>query len=177
MKRKLLLSFLIPSNKKTMPNLVSGSGLVEILVAIFIFSIILGSLITVSNSYLSGAGDNLKSTKGAYIAQEGIEAVKVIRDMSWTDISSLTYNTNYYLYFDTSSTTNNIWKSTSTASTIDSIFIRTFKLNAVSRDSNGRIVSTGGTLDSNTKKLTVSVSWPSKNSTTTKDLATYITNF
>lgn len=125
--------------------------------------------------YLSGATENLKSAKGAYLAQEGIEAVKIIRDTNWSTISTLSDNTNYYLYFDTASSTNNTWKATSTISFIDSIFLRTFKLNAVYRDSDGRI-QTSGTLDTNTKKISVSVSWQSKNSTTTKTLSTYITN-
>src|ERR1035437_1304931 len=97
-------------------NLQKGSGLVEILVAVFVFSIVLSSLITASNMYLSGASDNLKSAKAAYLAQEGIEALKIIRDTNWTTISALTDNANYYLYFDTSSTTNNTWKATSTMS-------------------------------------------------------------
>jgi Tfp pilus assembly protein PilV len=157
-------------------NYKRGSGLVEILVAIFIFTVVLGSLITASNMYLSGAANSLKSAKAAYIAQEGIEAVKIIGDSAWSNMSAITDNTDYYLYFDTSSSTNNIWKATSTASSIDSIFIRTFKLNSVYRDSNGRIALTGGTLDNNTEKVTVSVSWITKNSTTTKTLVTYITN-
>jgi type II secretory pathway pseudopilin PulG len=156
-------------------NLKKGSGLVEILVAIFIFSIILGSLIEASNMYLSGAGESIKTAQGAYIAEEGIEAVKILRDTSWTNVSSLTDNTNYYLYFDTSSSTNNTWIATSTVNSVDA-FARTFKTNAVYRDSNGRIVTSGGTLDTNTEKITVSVSWNSKNGTTTKTLSTYITN-
>ena len=157
-------------------NLQKGSGLVEILVAVFVFSIVLSSLITASNMYLSGASDNLKSAKAAYLAQEGIEALKIIRDTNWTTISALTDNANYYLYFDTSSTTNNTWKATSTMSyaTVDSIFTRSFKLNSVYRDANGRIQSSG-TLDNNTEKVTVSVSWQSKSTTTTKYLSTYIT--
>jgi Tfp pilus assembly protein PilV len=158
-------------------NFKKGSGLVEILVAVFVFSVILSSLIFTSSAYLSGAGDNLKSAKGAYIAQEGIEAVKIIRDTNWNTISALTDNTNYYLYFDTSSTTNNTWKATSTVSyaTVDSNFTRSFKLNSVYRDANGRIQSSG-TLDNNTEKVTVSVSWKSKATTTIKTLSTYITN-
>jgi len=157
-------------------NYKKGSGLAEILVAVFIFSIILGSLITASNKYLSGAGENLRSTQGVYIAQEGIEAVKIIRDTNWDIIDTLSDDMDYYLYFDISSSTNNTWEATSTFSSIDSIFTRTFKLNSVYRDSDGRIVSSGGTQDLNTKKVTVSVSWKLKTSTTTKSLSTYITN-
>ena len=153
-----------------------GSGLVEILVAVFIFSIILGVLINASSSYFSGAGVNLLSTKAAYLAEEGIEAAKTIRDSNWNNISALLDNTNYYLYFDTASSTNNIWKATTTASIIDNNFIRTFKVNSVYRDANGRIISSGGSLSTTTEKLTVSVSWVSNNSTTTKSLSTYIAN-
>ncbi len=101
-------------------------------------------------------------------------AVKIIRDTGWGNITSFTDNTNYYLYFDTSSSTNNIWKATSTISLVDSIFTRTFKSNSVYRDINGRIVQSGGTLDLHTKKITVSISWKLKNATTTKLLSTYI---
>jgi prepilin-type N-terminal cleavage/methylation domain-containing protein len=157
-------------------KLKKGFGLVEVIVAIFIFTLILGLLITASNMYISGAGDNLKSAKAAYIAEEGMEAVKIIRDTGWNNISTLSDNTNYYLYFDTSSSTNNIWKATSTDAFVDSIFIRTFKTSPVYRDLNGRIVTTGGTFDTNSKEISVSVSWLSKNGTTTKTLSTYIAN-
>jgi prepilin-type N-terminal cleavage/methylation domain-containing protein len=153
-------------------NLKKGFTLIEVLVAIPIFVVVLGSLIVASNLYLSGAGDTLKNTEGAYLAQEGIEAVKILRDYNWTNITSLSTTTNYYLTWDTSSTT---WKATTTASAINS-FIRTFGIGDVKRDSNGKIVSSGGTFDTNTKKVTVSVSWRSKNGTTTKTLSTYITN-
>jgi len=157
-------------------NYKKGSGLVEILVAVFVFSIILGSLINASNMYLTGAGENLRSAKGAYLAEEGIEAVKIIRDTNWSTISGLSTTTNYYLAWDTSSTTNNTWKATTTVALVDSIFTRIFRLNNVYRDSNGRIVSSGGTFDSNTKKVSVSVSWKSKATTTVKTLSTYIAN-
>jgi type II secretory pathway pseudopilin PulG len=158
-------------------NFKKGSGLVEILVAVFVFSIVLGSLITASSMYLSGASDNLKSAKGAYLAQEGIEAVKIIRDRSWTNISSLSTSTDYYLYWNTSSSTNNTWSTTTTVSVIDNIFFRTFKVYPVYRNSDGDSTTTptvNFNLDNHTKKVTVSVSWKSKTATTTKKLSTYI---
>lgn len=177
MKKKSFLFFLNKrSNKKTMPSLVSGYSLVEILVAVFIFSLILGSLINMSSIYLSGAGNSLKSTKGAYLALEGIEAVKIIRDTDWATISTLSTNTDYYLFWDSSSST---WKSTLTATTTDLIFTRTFRLSPVYRNIDGDSTTTqalGYTTDENSKKVTVSVSWWAKNSTTTKSLSTYITN-
>ena len=156
-------------------NFKRGTGLVEILVAVFIFTVVLGSLIYASNLYLSGAGDNLKSAKAAYLAQEGIEAVRIMRDASWTNISQLTASTTtYYFSWNTSSTTNKTWATTTIATTTDS-FTRTFKVYSVYRDANGRIV-TSGTLDANTRKVTVSVAWLSKIGTTTKSISTYLAN-
>jgi Tfp pilus assembly protein PilV len=157
-------------------NLQKGSGLVEILVAVFIFTLILTSLITASNLYLSGSEESLKIAEGAYIAQEGVEAVKIMRDVNWTNISSLTNDSKYYFVFDTSSSTNNIWKATTTASYENmNSFLRSFKVSAVYRDSNGDIASSGS-LDQYTKKVVVSVSWKSKSATTTKTISTYIAN-
>jgi hypothetical protein len=153
-----------------------GSGIVEILVGVFIFTIVLGSLIIASNMYLSGASENLRSAKGSYLAEEGIEAVKIMRDTSWDTISALSTTTNYYLSWDNSSST---WKSTITATTTDSIFIRTFRLYPVYRNSDGKSTTTiasGYTVDLYTKIVTVSVSWKNKNATTTKTLSTYITD-
>lgn len=156
-------------------NFKKGVGLVEIIVAVFVFTTVLGSLIAASNLYLSGAEDNLKSAKAAYLAQEGIEAIKIFRDIKWTNISSLTASTTtYYLVWNTSSSTNNTWATTTTATTTDS-FTRTFKVYSVYRDSNGRI-QTSGTLDAYTRKAVVSISWLSKKGTTTKTLSSYITN-
>lgn len=151
-------------------------SLVEILVAMFVFSIVLGTLITASNMYLSKSGDNLKSAKAAYFAEEGIEAMKTIRDASWTsNIASLSTSTTYYLKFNTASSTNYAWN-TMTAATSTDGFTRTITLASVNRDSTGHIVSSGGTYDANTRLVTVSVSWLAKAGTTTKSILTYLTN-
>jgi Tfp pilus assembly protein PilV len=154
-------------------NFNKGSGLVEILVAVFIITIILGSLVAVASMYLSNAKESLKSTQAAYLASEGIEAVKTIRDTSWDEITALVHGTDYYLYFDTNLS---VWKATTTKSTIGD-FSRILNISSVYRDPNYSIVLSGGTIDTNTKKVTAYVSWNTKNSTTTKHISTYITNF
>lgn len=156
-------------------NFKKGISLVEILIAVFIFSIVLGSLIVASNMYLSSAGDSLKSAKAAYFAEEGIEAMKTIRDANWTNISNLSTSTAYYLSFNTSSSTNYFWTATTTATSTDG-FTRKITVSNISRDSTGHIVSSGGTIDTSTKLITVSVSWLAKAGAITKSLSTYITN-
>ena len=112
-----------------------GMGLVEILVAVFIFSVVLGALITINNFYLSNSSKNIKLTKATYLAEEGIEAVRIIRDNSWSNISSLSNSVDYYLSFNIASST---WEATTSPSSIDS-YIRKFNLLEVERDINGKI--------------------------------------
>lgn len=150
-------------------------SLVEILVAMFVFSVVLGALITASNMYLSRSGDNLKSAKAAYFAEEGIEAMKTIRDVSWTNITSLSTTTTYYLNFNTASSTNYVWNTSASPTSTDG-FTREITLAGVNRDATGHIVSSGGTYDANTRLVTVSIAWIAKSGTTTKSLATYLTN-
>jgi len=150
-------------------------SLVEVLIGVFIFSVVLTSLITAANMYLSTSGDNLKSAKAAYFAEEGIEAMKTIRDANWTNITALSTSTAYYLVFNTASSTNCFWSATSTATSTDGL-TRKITVSNVNRDATGHIVSSGGTTDANTKRITVSVSWTAKAGLTTKSLSAYLTN-
>lgn len=153
-------------------NFKKGIGLVEVLVAVFIFTIILSSLILVSNMYLSGAGDNLKFTQAAYLAEEGIEAVKIVRDNDWNNISNISTNQNYYLSFDVASSS---WKALNGKGQVDG-FSRWFVLEDVKRDSTNKDISNIGDIDPKTKKLTVYISWLGKGGVTTKNISTYITD-
>lgn len=148
-----------------------GIGLVEVLVAVFIFTIILSSLILISNLYLSGATDSLRNTQAAYLAEEGIEGIKIIRDNSWDDILSIPSNTQKFLSFSSASST---WQISNTEEEIG-VFSRSFIINSVNRDTNGDI-SISGTDDPSTKKVTVNISWNGKKGIVTKSLVTYITN-
>jgi Tfp pilus assembly protein PilV len=154
-------------------HLQKGIGLVEVLVAASIFSVILGSLIVASNLYFRGASDSLKVAKAAYLAEEGIEAVKTMRDVSWENISDLSDGVDYYLVFNVSSTTNYVWELTTTETDID-YFTRVLNFTEVQRDIDGRIVSSGGTVDVNSRRLDVSIFWTTKSGIVTKTLTTYI---
>lgn len=149
-----------------------GIGLIEIIVAVFILTVILGALITVNNLYIKSSGANINATKAAYLASEGIEAVKIIRDSGWVNITSIQTGTDYYLYFDGSS---NIWSATTTVQNIDS-FVRKVRVSNVYRDQSGDIAETGN-LDENTRKVEVYLQWPnSRGEMLEKKISTYIAN-
>lgn len=100
--------------------------------------------------------------------------MKSIRDASWTNISGLTLDTNYYLTFNTGT---NTWSlGTTPTATIDSIFTRAVVVSAVNRDANDDI-AVSGTVDTRTKKVTVTTSWALADATTSsKALAFYMSD-
>ncbi len=159
---------MIKINKKNQ----EGFGLLEIVIAVGVISVSLFSLASVSNLSLKLTEENVRNTQAAFLMEEGIEAVKILRDSSWSaNISSLVPGNSYYLDFS-----DHNWQATSTNLYINGIFERKFSLQNVNRDSSDRIVSSGGTFDPNTKKLVVSVSRRSRVSTTTQSISAYLTN-
>lgn len=148
-----------------------GFGALEIVIGSAIISSVFLGLFTVASSALRSLNMNQSETKAVFLIEEGVEAVKILRDNSWTNISNLTAGTNYYYNFNGTT-----WESTLTNTFVDSKFERKFVLADVYRDANDDIVTSGGALDTGTTKLTVTVSWPSRGTTVTKSVSTYITN-
>lgn len=150
---------------------IKGFSLVEVVIgSAIIFLVVMGIVVT-SNYFLKLALANVPKVKSSFLLEEGIEAVKFLRDKSYIlNIQSLSTSTPYYLVFD------GYWKATTTPNYIDGFFERTFVLEDVYRDVDKVIVSTPGTLDPKSRFITVSVSWFNNNATTTRTMSTYITD-
>ena len=149
----------------------NGFGLIEIIIGSAILTISLIAMSTYFQKSLQLNQDSGKLVKASFLLEEGIEAVKFFRDTSWLNISGLTAGTPYYLEFDGTK-----WATTTSNIFVDGIFERKLTIDNVSRDTNDDIVSSGGTLDTGTKKATVSVAWSDRTGTTTKSISTYLTN-
>lgn len=121
--------------------------------------------------YLRISLSNPLRIKAALMSEEGIEALKFLRDEQWSNISNLSLSTDYYLQFDGAD-----WNITPTPQFTDPRFERKFAVENVNRDTNGNIVPSGGTLDGGTKKIIMTVSWRTQEGTTTKNLSAYLTN-
>ncbi len=149
----------------------SGSGLVEVVVAAGIASLValsfFGAFATLSRFHVK---DTL-TIKGQLLAEEGLEVLRLIKGSDWSALSQLPVGEDLYLALAPS-----IWSSTSTPEIIDGTFFRTFRLMSVSRDSLDAIVSQGGVVDANTLLAEVSVSWSWRNATTTVTYKTYVTS-
>lgn len=148
-----------------------GIGLIEAVAGISIISVFIFSLMLASQLSQKIVGESVKNIQAYFLLEEGVDAVKILRDTGWSSgIGSLAVGTNYF--FSYNGTT---WVSTNSNVYIDSIFERKFSLNNVYRDANDDIAGSG-TLDSGTKKATVNVSWRGRTGTTTKSASFYLTD-
>ncbi len=149
-----------------------GFGLVEIIIASSIVSVALISLVSVfvlSYRLTVRSGEIVRAN---FIAEEGIEAMHFLRDNGWTPtLKNLTSGTNYYLSLNT---TTGVWSiGTTNPGLLDNTFKRVITVQSVMRNGSDNIVSSGGTVDINTLKITATVTWGSGNSIA---VDTYLSN-
>lgn len=62
-----------------------GFGLIEVLLSSVIIAMMLGALITVGRTAIASNENALERVQATYLAQQGIEAVRQIRDTNWID--------------------------------------------------------------------------------------------
>ncbi|MCC2630347.1 MAG: seg [Candidatus Paceibacter sp.] len=149
-----------------------GIALVEVLIGSAIITTGIVALIACYNIYLTYAFANSGNVQAAYLMEEGLEAMTLLRDKGWTNnFSKLSTTTVYYLRFATST-----WATTTTAQYVDNTFLRSIELDDVFRDTNGAVVSSGGTFDANSRKVLVRLQYFQGKGTTTKTMTTFLTN-
>jgi prepilin-type N-terminal cleavage/methylation domain-containing protein len=164
-----MINFLKNLNK--FPNKKSGFSLVEVMVACLIISLTTIALMSATANGIKLSDTALRQVQASSLMEEGVEAVKSIRDTSWATISTLSLDTTYYLSFDINT---NTWSlGTDPTAVIDEMFTRTVIISAVSRDENDDIASSG-TVDEGTKKVDVSVSWLYAGETNSKNISFYL---
>jgi prepilin-type N-terminal cleavage/methylation domain-containing protein len=151
----------------------AGFSLIEVLIACSIISLTTIALTSAASKGVELSNRALRQVQANMLVEEGVEAVKSIRDTNWATISSLSLNTNYYLTFNINT---NTWSLDTTSITpVDGIFTRVVVISEVNRDSNDDIASSG-TVDVGIKRVNVAVSWPLKDNTVSKNITFYLTN-
>jgi Tfp pilus assembly protein PilV len=145
-----------------------GFMMIEILVATSIIAVAILAAMTVSQKSVYVSRQAFHATQAAFLLEEGAEAVRILRDDDWVNISSLTEATDYYPTF-----TGLTWTLSPTANNVG-IFTRTVQIGGVSRDDSTADISEAGTSDPGTKLVTVTVSWVEGGVTITKTLPFYI---
>ena len=161
------------ANKKIW-NTARGFTLIEALVGAAILVACAAALFSAYALFLRGEFLNINKIQANLLAEEGIEAVRLMRDQSFSqNIAPIAAGSPRYLNWDSSASA---WNASASDIFIDGIFERKIVFDSVSRDSAGDITASGGTIDPNARKVTLSVSWRAQTGTTTVSLAAYMTN-
>jgi len=127
-----------------------GMSIIEVILAMGLFVLFsTGALSVVLQGLEMGRGSG-ETVQASHYANEGIEATRSIKNQLFSKLVA------------TSSVgvvrVNNLWDFGGVSNTFDK-YTRVIKIEDVYRDTNGNIVSSGGTLDNLTKKVTSTVSW------------------
>lgn len=147
-----------------------GFGLAEIVIGAAIVSLALFGIIASVQIALRVSEESLSRTRASFLLEEGVEAARVLRDAGWSaNIAGLVPGTRYYPAFS-----GGLWRATTTNIYIGG-FERYFVLDNVYRNGSDDIAASG-TLDANTRKVSVFVSWVTRTGTTTESVSTYLTN-
>jgi len=148
-----------------------GFSLIELLIVGSIISI---TFVAISTFLLFSRDATLKTkrnTEAIALAEEAIEALRKLRDDSWTsNIATLNVDTTYYPVIS-----GNQWTFSTTNPSPSSYYTTTIVLHAVTRDANDNI-SGSGTTDADTRQVVATVSW-NDSGPKNVDLTAYITNF
>lgn len=137
-----------------------------------IAGVMLIAIIQAFTAYEYAQSRQESAVKGQLLAEEGIEALKFVRNTGWGSLSSIPLNTTRYLYFSGSA-----WTVTTTPEVIDGSFYRSLSDKSVSRDGSSNIVASGGTVDPNTLLFTVNVAWSTRGATSTDSYSDYFLNY
>lgn len=132
-----------------------GISLVEVVIGVAIAGLVIVFVSHTITLFLATSEETLNRTKALYLAEEGQEILRYIRDMDWDEIDALTVPAGTTYYLEVTDTT---LSTTTTAEVIDSTYTREFVLSSVERDGNDDI-TTSGTPDDGSLFVTFTVDW------------------
>ncbi|MEK7077925.1 MAG: hypothetical protein AAB928_02410 [Patescibacteria group bacterium] len=154
----------------------AGFSLLEIVIVLGFLGIVAVSLVQLNLMFIRGISAGSFNVRANALAAETAEAIRFIKEDQWNDLGNLTPNAVYYLSFSGSPSKWNIVSSD--PGKIDNIFTRTFKVNQVYRDAvTGKIVSSGGSLDTKTLLVEINVDWNEKGKDKNIKLTTYLADY
>ncbi len=159
-----------------------GFTLVEAVVAMTVFSVGIIGVIQVTSTAKSSSEQGRDTVQASNYLQEGMEAVRAVRDTNWASVSA---DGSYRLVSNPGASP--AWTLASGGTETVGKYNRTVQIAGVSRedtDSSGtltagdKIVPSGGTLaDPDTKRVTVTMSWKQGPRTVTRSVYAYLTNW
>lgn len=151
-------------------SLQSGVSLIEAILGIAIITVMVIAIGFSIDTYMNARAELLTNTKAMYLAEEGYEIARALRNEDWNLIDSLVANDVYYFAVATSTLA-----ITATPEVIDTNFVRSFVVRELYRDTNDDITASttsGAVVDPDAREIEVYVSGP----TGTTSLQAILTN-
>lgn len=149
----------------------SGFMMLEILVIASILVVVILGSASVAKKAVEVSSRNIHLNQANFLLEEGAEAVRILRDNDWSNISLQTAVAYYYATFNAGT-----WSLSQNMST-NGIFTRRIVFEDVYRDATTQdIVTNGGVLDSGTRLVTITVGWLEGDQQVSKSLKFYITD-
>lgn len=142
-------------------SFIKGISIVEIIIAAGIIAVSVIGIAGAIQVYLKIVYQNARETQAVLLLDETAEAVQHLRDVSFeTYVADRDPDQEYTLY----------WNGFGYALATSTLVLpyemtRTIMFADVSRDGSDQIVQNGGTIDSDTKKVSITIRWPYKNET------------
>ena len=160
-----------------------GISIIELLVVILIIGVAVSALVSFCTFSLRTTSLLKQTTQASFFVQDALEALKNYRDNTgWNDddpgdqYDGLgVVSTGVAFHLKLSGGTPVRWQLLLGAETIG-IFTRDIVMEPVERDATDNIVESGGVVDPETKKATVTVSWEERGGTRELEIITYLTN-
>ena len=132
----------------------NGIALTEIVLGVSVLALMLVFITHTITLFLNAGSVALEQTRALYLAEEGQEMLRYIRDSDWNYLDSLTEGGTYY--FSVSTTT---IATSSSPEIVEGVYTRSFVVNELERDVNDDFVESGGTADEDGRVVTVTVTW------------------
>lgn len=150
-----------------------GLSVVEVAIGVSIAAVTIAFMTHAIVRYASAGTENLDRTRAVFLAEEGLELARYLKDDSWTNMSSLANGTAYYFVISTTTI-----GTTTSSSVINGTYTRTITAWPVYRATSGDdiVASTSGVakaIDANTKLITARVTW----GTASVSMSEYVANY
>ena len=136
-----------------------GISLVEVVVGSAIILTVLVGLVVAFERYAATLFRTTDRLQATYLAEEGVEVARILRDASWTNFAALTLDVPYRLALVAG-----VWEATTSTTLIDGAFDRTMTLASVyRRTSDSDIVASTSpspkAIDINARHVSVRTLW------------------
>lgn len=139
-------------------SFIKGISIIEIVIAAGIIAISVTGIAGAIQIYSKIVYQNTRQAQAVISLDEGAEAIQYLRDVSFdTEIDSRTLEQEYSIYWNGTG-----YELGTTTILLPYDMTRTVTFSEVRRDASDQIVLSGGTVDSNTKKATITITWPYK---------------